>query len=127
VFSPRGPDGGPVPLLQRETGELSRDARQYWERYDISRIVRGNWAALGPKLKGKVRLVVGDADTFHLNESAAILCGWLREKGREEACEFVPERDHFDLYRPYKTYPDGLTQRIDDEMRKQWERGRQPR
>lgn len=127
VFSPRGQDGRPVPLFQRETGEQSRAVREYWQRYDIARIVRENWDSLGPKLLGKIRLVIGDADNFHLNESAAYFCGWMREKGREEACEIVPGRDHFDLFRPYKTYPDGLAQRIDDEMRAKWERARQPR
>jgi S-formylglutathione hydrolase FrmB len=122
AFSPRGPDGRPLPLFNRVTGELYPGVRPYWQRYDIARILRDNWATLGPKLRGKVRLVVGDADNFHLNESAAFLCSWLAAKGREDACEIVPGRDHFDLFRPYKTYPKGLDQRIDDEMRAKWKR-----
>jgi hypothetical protein len=122
VFSPRGPDGRPLPLFNRETGVLTDDVRVYWQRYEIARIVRENWKTLGPKLQGKIRLVIGAEDNFHLNESAKLLCDWLAEKGREEACEVIPERDHFDLHRPYKTYPKGLIQRIDDEMRAQWKK-----
>lgn len=122
AFSPRGPDGRPLPMFVRETGELTAGVREHWQRYDITKLVQDNWQTLGPKLQGKIRLVVGGVDNFHLNESAAILCGWLAEKGRENACEVIPGRDHFDLFRPYKTYPKGLEQRTDDEMRAQWER-----
>ena len=120
VFSPRGPDGRPLPLFNRATGTLSEDVRRYWQRYEIARIVRDNWPVLGPKLQGKIRLVIGAEDNFHLDEAASLFCGWLAEKGREDACEIVPGRDHFNLHRPYKTYQNGLFQRIDDEMRAQW-------
>ena len=127
VFSPRGEDGKPMPLFSKETGELNQAVLKHWQKYEIARIVRDNWAELGPKLRGKIRLTIGSADNFHLNEAAELFCGWLREKGREEACEIVPDRDHFDLHRPYKTYPNGLTKRMDDEMRAQWEKRNQPR
>lgn len=127
VFSPRGADGRPMPLFNRVTGVLDQAVLPYWQKYDIARIVRDNWAVLGPKLRGKIRVTIGTVDNFHLNEAAELFCGWLREKGREEACEIVPDRDHFDLHRPYKTYPKGLTKRIDDEMRSQWETRNQPR
>ncbi len=123
AFSPRGEDGRPLPLFNRLTGELSRDVRQYWQRYDIARVLREKWEMLGPKLRGKIRLAIGAEDNFHLNESAAMLCEWMRGKGREDACEIVPGRDHFDLHRPYTTYPRGLYRRIDAEMRALWERG----
>lgn len=127
VFSPRGADGRPRPVFNRETGELDQAVLPYWQKYEIARIVRENWAELGPKLRGKIRLTIGSVDNFHLNEAAAMFCGWLAEKGREEACEIVPDRDHFDLHRPYKTYPNGLTKRMDDEMRAQWEKRNQLR
>lgn len=121
VFSPRGPDGRPMALIDPATGEIDPVVAAHWQKYDIARIVRDNWATLGPKLMGKIRLVIGAEDNFRLNESAVLFCGWLREKGREDACEIVPGRDHMDLFGPYDTYPKGLRQRIDDEMRKQWE------
>ena len=74
-----------------------------------------------PRLRGKLHIVCGAEDTFHLEEAATLLCDFLRSKGREESCEIVPGRDHNDLFEPYRTYPEGLMQRIDDEMRRAFE------
>ena len=115
VFSPKGPDGRPLQLFNRETGVQNPEVMEYWKRYDIRRIVEENWSTLGPKLRGKIRLVVGEQDTFHLEQAAKLLCNFLASKGREDACEFVPGRDHMDLY------SDGLALRIDREMKKQYE------
>ena len=121
VWSPKGPDGRPMKLFNRETGEQDPFVQRAWEKYDIHKIVEANWATLGPKLLGKVHLVVGSEDTFHLEEAAIMFCGFLKSKGREDACEVVPGRDHMNLYQKYTTYPDGLAIRIDKEMRVSFE------
>lgn len=122
VWSPRGIDGRPMELFNRDTGDLNPFVEQAWQKYDIRRIVEGNWATLGPKLLGKVHLVVGSEDTFHLEEAAIMFCDFLKSKGREDVCEIVPGRDHMNLYQKYKTYPDGLDIRIDQEMKDAFER-----
>jgi len=122
VWSPKGPDGRPMKLFNRQTGELDPFVEKAWEKYDIRKIVESNWATLGPKLLGKVHLVVGSEDTFHLEEAAIMFCRFLKSKGREDACEVVPGRDHGNLYQKYTTYPDGLEMRIDKEMRESFER-----
>jgi enterochelin esterase-like enzyme len=122
VWSPKGPDGRPMKLFNRQTGELDPFVEKAWEKYDIRKIVESNWATLGPKLLGKVHLVVGSEDTFHLEEAAIMFCGFLKSKGREDACEVVPGRDHGNLYQKYTTYPDGLEMRIDKEMRESFEK-----
>ena len=122
VFSPKGNDGRPMKLFDRVTGEQNPEVQEYWKRYDIRRIVEENWDKLGPKLRGKIRLVIGAQDTFHLEEAAILFCDFLKTKGREEACEIVPERDHGNLYQPFKTYENGLAQRIDQEMKQQFNR-----
>jgi hypothetical protein len=38
VFSPRGPDGQPLPLFDRDTGRIDAFVQKSWERYDISAI-----------------------------------------------------------------------------------------
>jgi hypothetical protein len=124
VFSPKGLDGRPMRLFNRVTGEVDPAVREYWRKYDISYQVQTRWAELGPLLKGKIRLVMGDQDTFHLDEATKLFCKFLASKGAEDACEIVPERDHGDLFKPYKTYPDGLMKRIEDEMAWQFEKGR---
>jgi hypothetical protein len=122
VWSPKGAGGRPMKMFNRETGEQDPFVQKAWEKYDIRRIVETNWPTLGPKLLGKVHLVVGSEDTFHLEEAAIMFCGFLKSKGREDACEVVPGRDHMNLYQKYKTYPDGLEIRIDHEMRASFEK-----
>src|SRR5262249_44733024 len=39
VFSPRGPDGRPMPLFDRSTGEVDPMVAKAWERYDISKLI----------------------------------------------------------------------------------------
>jgi enterochelin esterase-like enzyme len=109
VFSPRGADGRPMKLFNRETGEQDPFVQKYWERYDIKLLMERNWDKLGPKLLGKLHLFCGSEDTFHLEEAFILSCEFLKSKGREDACLLVPGRDHSDLYRPHETfYPEGL-------------------
>lgn len=116
VFSPRGPDGRPMKLFNHVTGELDPFVVKAWEKYDIRRTLADNWETLGPKLKGKIHIIVGDQDTFHLEVPTKMTCELLKSKG-EDVCEIVPGRDHMNLYGEYKTYPRGLAVRIDQEMR----------
>ncbi|HYK87648.1 MAG TPA: enterochelin esterase, partial [Acidobacteriota bacterium] len=116
VFSPKGPDGRPMRLFNRITGEQDPAVQRAWQKYDIHHILESNWANLGPKLKGKLHIFCGAADTFHLEEAVSLLCNFLKSNGAKAECEIVPGRDHFDLYRRYKSYPEGLDTRIDEEM-----------
>ena len=116
VWSPKGQDGRPMKLFSRETGEQDPFVQQAWQRYDIRMILEQNWRSLGPNLQGKIHLVCGSEDTFHLEEAVILLCDLLKKKGFAGACEIVPGRDHGNLYQNYKTYPDGLYVRIAKEM-----------
>lgn len=124
VWSPKGQDGRPMKMFNRETGEQDPFVQKAWEKYDIHKIVEGNWPVLGPKLLGKLHLVVGSEDTFHLEEATIMFCGFLKSKGREDVCEVVPGRDHMNLYQKYTTYPDGLSIRIDHEMQAAFEKAK---
>ncbi len=70
VFGPKGDDGYPVPLFDKWTGVIDPEVAQYWkENYDIRHILERDWATLGPKLKGKLHIYMGDTDTFYLEEA----------------------------------------------------------
>lgn len=116
VWSPRGQDGRPLPLFNRETGVLDPAVITAWQRYDIRLILERNWHTLGPKLKGKLNVICGDADTFRLEEAVKMLCAFFKEKGSDAVCELVPGRDHGNLSQPYQTFPNGLAIRIYQEM-----------
>ena len=105
-----------MPLFNRETGRQDPEVQRAWQEYDIRRVVEENWPALGPKLKGKIHVFCGAEDTFHLNEAVHLLQQFFKKAGSDAVCEIIPGRDHFNLYRPYATYPDGLDARIDREM-----------
>ncbi len=94
VFSPRGQDGRPRPLWDRATGAIDPETARAWQAYDIRLILERNWARLGPKLQGKIHVVVGDLDTFYLDGAVALLRASLRQLGGDAAIEIVPGRDH---------------------------------
>jgi S-formylglutathione hydrolase FrmB len=98
VFSPRGDGGRPLPLFNRVTGEIDPAVAHAWEKYDISSILRDNWSTLGPKLKGKIHIYVGTADSFHLETSVGLLDQQLKNLGADAEVIYVPGRNHFDLY-----------------------------
>jgi S-formylglutathione hydrolase FrmB len=98
VFSPRGMDGRPLPLFDRQTGAIDPLVQKAWQRYDISQILAAQWKTLGPKLRGKLHLVVGTEDNFHLEEPVYLLRDKLKELGSDATFEIIEGRDHMDLY-----------------------------
>lgn len=110
VFSPKGADGQPMQIFDRETGQIDPFVAKSWEKYDISRLLRDNWTTLGPKLKGKLHIIVGTADTFHLDEAVRLLDAELKKLGSDAKIEYAEGRDHFNLYQG------GLGDRIAQEM-----------
>ena len=70
VFSPAGPDGYPARIWDRVTGKIDPVVAAYWkEHFDLTHILERDWATLGPKLNGKLRIYVGDMDNYYLNNA----------------------------------------------------------
>jgi hypothetical protein len=70
VYSPTDAEGYPRRLWDKETGKIDPVTAAYWkENYDLSYILQRDWAKLQPKLKGKIRLYVGDMDNYYLNNA----------------------------------------------------------
>ncbi len=70
TYGPRGADGLPKPLWDGETGAIDKSVLAHWEKYDLRKHLEANWPTLGPKLAGgKVRIWVGDADDYFLNNA----------------------------------------------------------
>jgi hypothetical protein len=97
VFSPRGADGRPVPLWDRDTGAVSPEVAKHWEKYDIRLTLENNWKALGPKLAGKLHVYTGSEDTFYLDGAVVLLKESLTKLGSDAVVEVVPGRDHGSL------------------------------
>ena len=79
VYSPVGPDGYPQPIFNKETGEIDPAVAQYWrEHFDLSHILARDWSTLGPKLRGKIHIYVGSADTYFLNAAVYYIEDFLK-------------------------------------------------
>lgn len=69
AYGPIGDDGYPKPLWDKKTGKIDHSVAIYMRDhgYDLSHNIRTNWSTLGPKLRGKIHVYVGDMDNFYLN------------------------------------------------------------
>ncbi len=74
VFSPTGPDGYPAEIWNPRTGVINKEVAAYWrEHYDLTAILQRDWPTLGPKLVGKLHVMVGTADTFFLDHAVHLM------------------------------------------------------
>ena len=113
VFSGKGRDGEPKKLWNRDTGAIDAAVAETWKKYDISLTLRNNWATLGPKLKGKLHVYMGDIDTFYLDGAVRLLKKDMDTLGSDAVIEIVPG-DHGSMMTP------ALRKRIDAEMAAQF-------
>lgn len=99
VFSPKSPSGAPALMFNRVTGDVNPDVVKYWgEHYDIAKKVEREWPENARYLKGKIHLIVGTADTFHLDESARLLQQVLDRLAADARFTYLPGKTHGDLY-----------------------------
>jgi hypothetical protein len=117
VFSPRGSDGKPIRIWDRQSGAINTEAAKAWEAYDIRLVLERHWPTLGPKLRGKLHVFMGDQDTFYLEGATRLLQETLKRLDSDAVVELHPGRDHGSLLQP------ALMQRIRAEMVAQY---RQP-
>ena len=70
VYSPVATDGYPKRIWNKQTGQINADVAEYWkENYDLTYIMKRDWAEIGPKLKGKIHIYCGDMDNYYLNNA----------------------------------------------------------
>jgi hypothetical protein len=99
VFSPRGPDGRPEPLFDRDTGAVDHDVAAHWEEaYDIAGRIASHAGVLRHALPGKIHVIVGTADTFFLDGPVHRLQAVMDHAGLAAQFTYLPGRTHSDLY-----------------------------
>lgn len=113
VFSPKGTDGEPLKLWNRDTGAVDPRVAEAWKKYDIGLILRTHWKELEPKLAGKIHVYMGDKDTFYLEGAVKLLQADMKRIGADAVIELVPG-DHGSMMTPE------LRKRIDTEMTAQF-------
>jgi pimeloyl-ACP methyl ester carboxylesterase len=118
VFSPKGPDGRPMALFERDSGAMNRQVLRSWRKYDIRRLLQREWDRLAPALSGKIHVYVGECDTFRLEEGVRALEETLQEKGADAQFVYVPEGSHW-LYDDHRDlFPNGLMEHLHRDMMK---------
>ena len=73
VWGRRNPDGHVANLFDPLTGKIDFAEARTWRRYDITDLLRKNPHQYAPIFRDRIRLIVGDNDTFFLNEAVALL------------------------------------------------------
>ncbi|TGD78989.1 alpha/beta hydrolase-fold protein [Hymenobacter wooponensis] len=99
VFGPRGPRGLPQPLFNSATGALAPKVLAHWKRYDLTQYVVQHWAQLRPDLDGKLRMAVGNEDTYFLNEPVKLMDQEMKKLGADMPFAYYPG-DHFSVVTP---------------------------
>ncbi|PZR32952.1 MAG: hypothetical protein DI538_18815 [Azospira oryzae] len=97
VFSPRGQDGQPKKLWNRYNGSIDPEVAAHWKNYDIGLFIQNNWSTIGPKLKGKIHVYVGDQDLFYLDKPVEFLRKILDSLRADAEVEIVKGYDHGSL------------------------------
>lgn len=78
VYSPVADDGYPQPIFDKITGVIDPDVAEYWrENYDLRYILERDWETLGPRLRGKLHIYVGDMDNYYLNNAVYLMEDFL--------------------------------------------------
>jgi len=95
VYGPVGDDGYPKPLFDKVTGKIDREVANYMRDhgYDLTYYTKTNWKEIGPKLKDKIHVYVGDMDNFYLNLAVYLF---------EDFMKTTDARATFDYGRPMK-------------------------
>ena len=105
VFGPVNDKGNPADMYHAQTGAIDSRIVKHFARYDIVKKLAADRATLGPLMKERLRLVVGDMDNYDLDEAV------LKLKSRLDALSFaepaggfsgyieiVPGLDHSSIY-----------------------------
>jgi len=100
VFSPRGDDGRPRHMFNRETGAVVPEVASHWRQYDIRHVLESNWEELSPKLAGKLHIIAGELDTFYLVEAVIELQEFFEEKNFDASILVIEGGDHGTVMRP---------------------------
>ena len=96
TYGPRGADGRPVPLWDPKSGVIDKSVVEHWKKYDLRLILEQNWKTLGPKLRGKIHISVGEADSYYLNRAVHLLDDFLKkaEPPADAQIAYGPGRGH---------------------------------
>lgn len=80
VFSPKGADGRPESLYDRESGSVFPDVADSWKSYDIQIVLTEKYGSQAPDLQGKIHIFGAEDDDVGLDEPVKLLRDSAMEK-----------------------------------------------
>lgn len=99
VYGPKGKDHKPISIQNPKTGAVDPLVFEHWKRYDVSLYVRKNFDRLREDLFGKVRVSVGNDDTYQLNYSVMKMDEAIRDLNTGFQFAYYPG-DHYSVMTP---------------------------
>jgi hypothetical protein len=96
TYGPRGVDGRPVALWDPISGVIRREVVEHWKAYDLRRVLESRWAELGPRLRGKLHVWVGEMDDFFLERAVRRFEAFLKKANppADAAIAYGPGQGH---------------------------------
>ncbi len=96
TYSPRSAKGEPELIWDPRTGAIHPKVAEAWRRFDLREHLAKNWEQVGPKLRGKIHLWMGDADTYFLDTATRHLDEFLKaaQPPADARIEFGPRQPH---------------------------------
>ena len=116
LYSPRGKNGLPEPLLDPITGDIDSLVAESWKKYDFEIYAKENWEELGSKIQGKIFIWMGDMDHFYLNLATRSFNEFLKTTKNpisDAEIVFSPLEGHCAQY-SHRTVLEKINQRIID-------------
>ncbi len=94
VFGPRGDDGRPRPLFDRDSGRVDPETVRAWTRCDLARILREDWPSLAPLLAGRIHVRAAADDPWFLDRGVALLAADASRLGMDIDVGVEPSGGH---------------------------------
>lgn len=95
VWGPKRKNGLPSLMFDPFTGRINHAVAEKWSKYDLTRYLQKNWHTVGPKLRGKIYIWMGDMDGYYSNVAT-----WFLKKYLETTED--PKSDATIIFSPMK-------------------------
>lgn len=113
VFGPRNSRGHPTAVYDPATGRMDRAVAERYRRYDLGALLRADPDRYARLFRDRVRLVVGDQDSFYLEGAVELLARALEQQAIAPGSGYVtivPGLDHGSIFgsAELKRFPDEM-------------------